>query len=574
MDPNSYYWTIVIYNAALMLIFACLYFVERKRHILLCSVSWLFTTLSSIIVSFEYTSPLFAVWNTVENIIGILGVWAIAKGSLEFFRGKTLKAITVLSLVPVIYYVIIGFMKAPFEFYFIPRLALGGLLLIYTGLVSMRVRYVQSVTRYILGACFLLWGGADLFYFLGYVWGPSIFYVTFNMLGLFSTATTIIIQMLYFQKSRENQVMLDEKMQHLIKYDSLTGVYNRGYCEIEMARLDKEGQLPISIILGDLNGLKLINDTFGHKKGDEVIAAAAGIMKNAVPGHITGRWGGDEFIIVMSATGPEQAEAIVKQIKDMCSEYRDDNVPLGISLGAAVKERSGQSLDSVIETADNRLYRNKFAESRLIRNSITDYLKDILLDKNIETEEHVLRMKEMAHLIARHMGLSPKEREDLATVAFMHDIGKISIPDHILKKPGRLTPEEWEVMKKHSGIGYRITMSSDQFVHISQSVLSHHERWDGKGYPQGLKGSDIPLLARIISIIDAYDAMTHDRVYKKAMSVENALAEIERCSGTQFDPTISEHFIQIIRKSYLIENDRQSIENDRQPIDAILQVIV
>ncbi len=565
MDPNSYYWTFVIYNAALMLIFACLYFVERKRHILFWSASWLFSTLSSLIMSFEYTSPIFTVWNTIENIICILSIWAIAKGSLEFFRGKTLRAVTFISLIPVIYYVIIGFMKVPVEFYFVPRLVFGSALLIYTGLVSMRVRYVRSVTRYVLGVCFLLWGGADLFYFLGYIWDPSIFYVTFTMLGLFSTATTIVIQMLYFQKSRENQALLDEKMQYLIKYDSLTGVYNRGYCEIEMTRLDKEGQLPISIILGDLNGLKLINDIFGHKKGDEVLAKAADIMMNAAPGYVTGRWGGDEFIIVMSGTDPDQAAGIMTRIKDMCREYRDYNFPLGISMGTAAKERAGQSLDNVIETADNRLYRNKLAESRHIRNSISDYLKNILLEKNIETEEHVLRMKEMAYLVAQHMGLSPKEREDLATVAFMHDIGKISIPDHILKKPGKLTPEEWEVMKKHSVIGYRITMSSDQFVHISQSVLSHHERWDGKGYPQSLKGNDIPLLARIISIIDAYDAMTHARVYKKAMSVERALAEIERCSGTQFDPAITGLFAQIIRRSYMDENDRQ-------PIDAALQV--
>lgn len=567
MDPNSYYWSVVIYNAALMLIFACLYFVERKRHILFWSGSWLFSTLSSLIVSFEYTSPIFAVWNTVENIIGILCIWAIAKGSLEFFRGKTLRAVTCISLIPVIYYVIIGFMKVPFEFYFVPRLVFSGALLIYTGLVSMQVRYVRSVTRYVLGFCFLLWGGADLFYFLGYVWGPSIFYITFTLIGLFSTATTIIIQMLYFQKSRENKTLLDERMQYLIMYDSLTGVYNRGYCEIEMASLDKEDQLPISIILGDLNGLKLINDTFGHKKGDQILAKAADIMKSAVPGYVTGRWGGDEFIVIMPRTDPGQAAVIMKQIKDMCREYKDENVPLDISLGTAAKERAGQSLEDVIETADNMLYRNKLAESRLIRNSILDYLKNMLLEKNIETEEHVLRMKEMAYLVARNMGLSSKDREDLATVAFMHDIGKISIPDHILKKPGKLTPEEWEIMKKHSAIGYRITMSSDEFAHISQSVLSHHERWDGKGYPQGLKGSDIPLLARIISIIDTYDTLTHARVYKEAASVENALAEIERCSGTQFDPAITGIFVQIIRKSYLDENVRQ-------PIDAVLQVIV
>ncbi|HEX2947034.1 MAG TPA: HD domain-containing phosphohydrolase [Clostridia bacterium] len=563
MDGSSFYWSIITYNAALMFIFACLYFVERKKHILYWSGYWFCNTLSSIIISFENTSAHFIVWNTLENIIGIFSIWAIAAGSIGFFRGKFIKLLSLVSLIPAIYYIIIGFMGLSLEFYFVPRLVFGGALLIYTGMVSIRVPYVKSKTRYVLGVCFLLWGGSNLFDILGYALGPSIFLTAFTLIGLLSTATTIVIQMLYFQKSRENQASIDEKMRHLIMYDSLTGIYNRGYCEIEMSRLDKEDRLPISVILGDLNGLKLINDTFGHKKGDQVLISAADIMKTAAPGHIVGRWGGDEFIIVMPGTDANRAAEIMKQIKGMCREHKKDNVPMDISLGMSTMERPGQSLDDTVEAADNILYKNKFAESRFIRNSITDYLKNMLLEKNIETEEHVLRMKEMAYLVAQQMGLSQKEREDLAMVAFMHDIGKISIPDNILKKPGKLTGDEWEIMKKHSAIGYRITMSSDEFAHISQSVLSHHERWDGKGYPQGLKGSEIPLLARVISIIDAYDAMTHARVYKEATSVEDALAEIERCSGKQFDPGITGVFINIIRDSYMDVDGGE-------PINAIL----
>lgn len=355
-------------------------------------------------------------------------------------------------------------------------------------------------------------------------------------------------KMLNFKKTHDQQTHINDEMQRLIMNDSLTGVYNRGYCEIQMTRLDKENKLPVSIILGDLNCLKLINDTFGHKKGDQALVTAANILKNAAPGHIVGRWGGDEFIIIMPETGQDQALEISRQIRNTCCKCKDGDFPLEISLGTAVKERQDQRFDDVIDTADSMLYKNKLVESRVTRNCIADYLKNMLLEKNIETEEHVLRMKEIAYLVAKHMGLSDKEREDLAMVAFMHDIGKISIPDSILTKPGKLTPDEWEIMKKHSAIGYRITMASDEFVHISQSVLSHHERWDGNGYPLGLKGKDIPLLARIISVIDAYDAMTHARVYKGAVSMEDALREIERCSGTQFDPAITKIFVQIIRK--------------------------
>ena len=567
MDESSYYWTVIVYSASLMLIFICLYFVERRKHILYWSGFWFFNTLSTIIISFEHTSLHFAMWNMIENIIGIYSIWAIVKGSVDFFRGKSVKFITIISLIPVVYYIIIGFMKLSPGFFFVPRLVFGGVLLIYTGITSIKVPYVKSRTRDILGACFLLWGGCNLAYFLGYILGPAIFYTSFILIGMFSIATTIVIQMLYFRKGHDFHERISDEMKYLMMNESLTCIYNRGYCGIEMSRLDREDQLPISIILGDLNCLKLINDTFGHRKGDQVLVSAASIMKNAAPGHIVGRWGGDEFIIVMPKTNLDQAAEISKHIKEMCSEYKYGNVPLDISLGAAVKERLDQSYDEVIETADSMLYKNKIAESRLTRNSITDYLKNTLLEKNIETEEHVLRMKEIAYLVAQHMGLSGKDREDLAMVAFMHDIGKISIPDSILNKPEKLAPDEWEIMKKHSTIGYRITMASDEFVHISQSVLSHHERWDGKGYPLGLKGKDIPLLARIISIIDSFDAMTHSRAYKDAVGVEDALKEIERCSGTQFDPGITKIFVQIMREAY-------TDPDGMKPHDALLQATV
>jgi HD-GYP domain-containing protein (c-di-GMP phosphodiesterase class II) len=218
---------------------------------------------------------------------------------------------------------------------------------------------------------------------------------------------------------------------------------------------------------------------------------------------------------------------------------------LSIALGTATKEQSQQDIERVLKEAEDRMYRHKLLESRSIRSSIISSLEKTLFEKSFETEEHAHRLLNASMKIGREMGLTDSELDDLGLLAVLHDLGKIAISDKILIKPGRLTPEEWHEMKKHPETGYRIAESSPELSHVSEYVLSHHERWDGTGYPQGLKGSEIPKLSRIISIVDAFDAMTHPRPYKKAVSVSESLAEIERCSGTQFDPEIVDIFINL-----------------------------
>ncbi len=549
MEDISFYLIGIISHVVFLVIFICLYFVEKKKCILLWFYSWLFFLFAHLGTFLEANTGYATLFGLIENIFYVLGIWAVTKGALLFFRGRIPKFITITSIILIAYYFVISLMSLANIFHITPRFVHAGSLLIFTGIISIRVAYLKSISRFILGACFILWGFCNILFLFGYIFGRMLFLISFTYIAVFSVATTICIQTVYFQYCREKHAIIQRKYKLLIDHDKQTGIYNRTFCEREMDKIDNDEQLPISVILGNLNGLKLVNNIFGNKKGDQLLAGAAKIMKSVVQENIIGRWGEDKLIIILPRTGKDQAMEILWEIKDKCREYQDGNVVMEIALGTATKEKPEETLTEIIKIADSKLHSNKLAESGTVRKSMVHLLKNALLEKNIETEEHVLRMKETAYLVGRNMDLSVREQDDLALAAFLHDIGKISIPDHILNKPGALSPEEWKIMKQHSEMGYRVTLASEEFVHISHSVLSHHERWDGKGYPQGLKGEEIPLAARIISVIDAYDAMTHNRIYKKAMTSEDALIEIERCAGTQFDPNVCKLFVKIMRES-------------------------
>ena len=206
-------------------------------------------------------------------------------------------------------------------------------------------------------------------------------------------------------------------------------------------------------------------------------------------------------------------------------------------------------MESIVREAEDRMYSRKLLERQSISSSIISSLERTLQEKSQETEEHAFRMRELALKLGNILELSEDKLNELSLLASLHDVGKIAISNDILMKKGKLTKKEWEMMKKHTEVGYDICNSSPQLTIIADAVLSHHEWWDGSGYPQGLKGEEIPLTARIISIVDAYEVMTHDRAYKKAISESEAINELKRCSGTQFDPNLIEIFINIIENN-------------------------
>ncbi len=339
----------------------------------------------------------------------------------------------------------------------------------------------------------------------------------------------------------------EDQLIYLSFHDKLTGLYNRAYFEEELKRLDTSRQLPISIIMGDVNGLKLVNDVFGHHEGDKLLKRAAEIIKNSCRKEdIVSRWGGDEFIILLPRTSREHAQEISVRIRDACRGSYSGSVQTSISLGSAVKEDMDQSIYTVLKEAEDNMYKQKLMESKSIRSSVISTLLKTLGEKTHETEEHTLRLEKLALKMGKELNFPESQLDDLALLAMLHDIGKIAVPDTILTKPGALTPEEWSKIKSHPEIGYRIASSVVELSHISDGILSHHEWWDGSGYPRGLKGEEIPLHARIIAVVDAYDVMTQKSSYKEAISPEKATEELKMLAGRQFDPHLVKLFIEKI----------------------------
>lgn len=332
--------------------------------------------------------------------------------------------------------------------------------------------------------------------------------------------------------------------------DRLTGLYNRDYFEEEMKRLDTPRQLPLSMIFADVNCLKLINDVFGHSAGDKLLSTAADVIRHSCRKEdVIARLGGDEFGIFLPRTDPKETIRIMKRIKVACQTGDPFPVKVSIALGAVSKEDPSQNLHLLIREAEDRMYRDKLVEGKAIRTSVISSMREILYEKRDEPEDHVQRLKQQVLQVGFHLDLPGHLLDDLGLFAALHDIGKIVIPRKISQKTGSLSLEEWRIIRKHPEIGYRIAASCPELAGIAEAILSHHEWWNGAGYPRALEGEEIPLLSRILSVADAYDAMTHDRPGRFAMSEEKALDEIRRGVGTQFDPAIAETFVKILSEA-------------------------
>ncbi len=352
------------------------------------------------------------------------------------------------------------------------------------------------------------------------------------------------------------KVEYQKKLKYLSMRDQLTGLYNRTFFEEELRRLRNSREFPISIIYADVNGLKIINDGFGHEKGDQILQAAAQVLKDSLrsPEPLS-RIGGDEFATVLSNTDRGSGERIVARVRKNIEEYNKSSsgLPLSISIGLATADTADISMEELFNAADEQMYRDKIFGSEKYCSQL---MVKTLINYSGTGQPYADKPKQYIDLslaIGEAMGLDSEQLSNLQLLAKTHNIGNAATPLKVLLKKEKLTPQEIREIRMHPERGYRIALASQELKGIAELILKHHERWDGSGYPLGLKGSAIPVECRILAVADAFINMTNERVYKEALSYREACRELENNAGAQFDPEVVKAVVALYENDEIAE---------------------
>ena len=341
-----------------------------------------------------------------------------------------------------------------------------------------------------------------------------------------------------------------KRIEYLSFHDSLTGLYNRRFFEEEIHRLDTDRNLPISIIVGDVNSLKLTNDVFGHTMGDVLLEKVAEVLKHSCRADdIIARWGGDEFVILLPKTGVDETERIVARIKDRFAKERIKAIKGSISMGFDTKQEFTEDITHVLLRAEEKMYLSKTLERDEVRSSVVNDIMALLHANGTGEKEHSDVVSALCQKLGIELNLDEIEIRKLKDAGYLHDIGKIVLDPKLLNGNHRLTSKELDEIKKHATVGYRILSSYDNTMDLAESILAHHERWDGSGYPKGWKGEQIPLLSRIISIVETYErVLSSGGGLPLEERKKTAVDVVTKGAGLQFDPHIAKAFIQMMHK--------------------------
>lgn len=370
-----------------------------------------------------------------------------------------------------------------------------------------------------------------------------------------------------------------KRLEGMVNFDGLTELYNHRYFYdslFQKIKIGESNKTPVSMIFIDIDYFKQYNDTYGHQKGDYVLKKIASIIKeNVREQDIAARYGGEEFSIILPETSMEKALEIAENLRKIIEDTYfegEESQPSGkltASMGVSTYPDKAKSDIELIKSADDALYRAKFFSKNKVEAyaSILDDItknideKDIELVTSIKTLISVINAKDRytyghtervviySKLLAEKLNLSKKDKEILTYGAYMHDIGKINISKDVLNKKMKLTNEEWNILKQHPENGVEIIRPVKSLNMIIPLIISHHERYDGNGYPHKLKGKEIPYLARVLTVVDSFDAMTSSRPYNNRKTYEEGISELKRCSGTQFDPDIVDAFCDVIKNN-------------------------
>jgi diguanylate cyclase (GGDEF)-like protein len=325
--------------------------------------------------------------------------------------------------------------------------------------------------------------------------------------------------------------------------DTLTGLPNRRQLMIDLeARVGRPAD-PAVLLLFDLDGFKNYNDSFGHLAGDALLARLGQALERSVHPHGRAyRLGGDEFCVLANAS----ARAEVERLAPAALVEHGDGFEITSSYGAvAIPEEAAGSSEALL-IADQRMYAHKNSGRVTARRQSTDVLLRALAERHPSLEGHLGGVAHLAEAVGRHLGLEGEALDHVRVAAELHDVGKVAIPDAILNKPGPLDDDEWAFMRRHTLIGERIVAAAPALGVVAKLVRASHERWDGDGYPDRTAGEEIPLGARIVAVCDAYDAIVADRAYRRGRSAAEAMAELERCAGAQFDPAVVAAFAAVL----------------------------
>jgi diguanylate cyclase (GGDEF)-like protein len=348
-------------------------------------------------------------------------------------------------------------------------------------------------------------------------------------------------------------------------YDAVTGLYNKQSYLTQVPQWSDSRYWPVALGVCNVNGLRSINDNCGSAYGDLVMKQLADCVRQYMNEDMfAAKVDNGDILLIMEGKSHEDAADVMENIKTDMEHFFEEEQEVHIEYGIAVKEREDVTMERVLSDARTSMQNKKMLRDNSASSSLVDSLKQTLSESDYETEEHVERTREMAARLGKAMNLSDSDIGKLELLAVLHDIGKVAIPHHVLVKKGKLNDEEFKIMQQHTVKGYRIAKSSPELGDIAECILSHHEKWDGTGYPNRLKGEEIPLLARIISAVDSHDVMVHNRPYHQAMPEEDAIKELRRCAGTQFDPYIVEVFTKLLEEEELprIRAERAQAEQE------------
>jgi diguanylate cyclase (GGDEF)-like protein len=326
--------------------------------------------------------------------------------------------------------------------------------------------------------------------------------------------------------------------------DGLTGLANRRQLMIDLERRTMRGAAdPAVLLLFDLDGFKSYNDAFGHLAGDVLLTRLGQALDRSIQGHGRAyRLGGDEFCVLADADARERVELLAPS----ALADHGDGFSITASYGAVAIPQEAAVANEALLIADQRMYAQKNSGRASAQRQSTDVLLRALAERHPGLEGHIGGVAQLAEAVGRHLGLEGEELDHVRVAAELHDVGKVAIPDAILNKPGPLDADEWAFMRRHTLIGERIVAAAPAHGAVAKLVRASHERWDGRGYPDATGGEDIPLGARIVAVCDAYDAIVADRPYRRGRSAAAAMDELQRCSGSQFDPAVVAAFAAVV----------------------------